>query len=75
MFAAQREVRDTSCSSVADGSRQTGGPFLLRKGVGAQRIAEDSPLWGFFLGCPPSSSETVVRSERTRGLSSSSWIC
>ena len=24
-----REFLDTACSSVADGSRQTGGPFLL----------------------------------------------
>ena len=36
---------------MADGSRQTGGPFLLRNGVGAQRIAEDSRFGCFFLGC------------------------
>ena len=47
LLIAQREIRDTSCSSVADGSRQTGGPFLLRKGVGAQRIAENSRFGAF----------------------------
>ena len=37
-----REVPDTSCSSVAEGSRQTGGPFLLRKCVRILRSAADS---------------------------------
>ena len=36
-----REFPDTSCSSVADGSHQTGGPFLLRTGVGIPRSAAD----------------------------------
>ena len=53
-----REVPDTSCSSVADGSRQTGVPFLLRNGVGTLRIAED-PRCSAGGGC-------------TTGLSSSS---
>ena len=38
--ARSRESPDTSCSSVADGSRQTGGPFLLRTG------AAGGGLWG-----------------------------
>ena len=42
-----REVPDTFCSSVADGSRQTGRPFLL-SGVGTLRIAEDSRFNFFF---------------------------
>ena len=41
-----REFPDTSCSSVADGSRQTGGPLLLRNGVAIPRSATDSR---FFL--------------------------
>ena len=36
------EVPDTPCSSVADGSRQTGGPFLPRTCVGTVRSATDS---------------------------------
>ena len=70
-----REVPDTSCSSVADGSRLTEGPFLLRNGVGTLRIKEDSRFStkvGCTKGSSSSSSETVVQSERTRGLSSSS---
>ena len=43
-----REFPDTSCSSVADGSSQTGGPFLLRPCVGTLRSASDSR---FFLQC------------------------
>ena len=71
-----REVPDTSCSSVADGYCQTGGPVLLRNGVGTLRVAED-PRFSADGGCTKglsssSSSETVVWSERTRGLSSSS---
>ena len=71
------EVPDTSCSSVADGSRQTGGPFLLRNVVGTLRIAEDS-RFSTKVGCTKglssssSSSEKVVWSQPTRGLSSSS---
>ena len=34
-----REFPDTSCSSVADGSRQTGGPFLLHNCAGVRRSA------------------------------------
>ena len=64
-----REFPDTLCSSGADGSRQTGGPFLLRNGVGTLRIAEDSRFSAFSLdaGCTrgslssSSSSETVVQ--------------
>ena len=71
---------DTSCSSVADGSRQTGGPFLLRNGVGIPRSAADSRFSfinsvldeGRTKGSSSSSSETIERSGRTRGLSSSS---
>ena len=73
------EVPDTSCSSVPDGSHQTGSPFL-RNGVGTLRTAEDSRFGAFSLegGCTRGlssssySAETVVRSGRTRGLSSSS---
>ena len=32
---------------MADGSRQTGGLFLLRNGAGAQRVAEDSRFGAF----------------------------
>ena len=50
-----REFPDTPCSSVADGSRQTGGPFLLRHCAGIMRSAADSrfSLTGSFLepGC------------------------
>ena len=73
-----REFPDTFCSSVADGSRQTGGPFLLRNCEGTLRSAADSRLTGSSLdagctrGLSSSSSETAVRSGRTRGLSSSS---
>ena len=74
-----REFPDTSCSSVADGSCQTGGPFLLRNGVGALRSATDSRFFinsvldeGCTKGSSSSSSETIERSGRTRGLSSSS---
>ena len=42
-FDRTREILDTSCSSVADRSRQTGGPFL-RNGVGIVHFAEDSRL-------------------------------
>ena len=63
-----REVPDTSCSNVADGSRQTGNSFLCN-GVGTLRIAEDSHFGAFSLegGCTrglsssSSSAETVVR--------------
>ena len=46
-----REFPDTSCSSVADGSRQTGGPLLLRNCAGTPRSVEDSrfPFKGSFL--------------------------
>ena len=37
-----REFPETSCSSVADVSRQTGGPFLLRNCAGTLRSAADS---------------------------------
>ena len=37
-----REVPDTSCSSVADGSLQTGCPLLLRNCAGTLRSAADS---------------------------------
>ena len=79
-----REFPDTSCSSVADGSRQNGSPFL-RNGVGTLRIEEDSRFGASSLdaGCTRgisssfSSSGTVVWSGRTRSLSfsssSSSW--
>ena len=50
-----REFPDTSCSSVADGSRQTGGPFLLRNCAGVRRPAAESRFssTGSFLdaGC------------------------
>ena len=79
-----REFPDTSCSSVADRSRQTGGPFL-RNSAGTLRSAADSRLTGSSLdaGCTrgllSSSSETAVRSGQTRGLScsssSSSRVC
>ena len=39
-----REVPDTSGSSVAEGSRQIGGPFLLRNGVGTLRGTESSRI-------------------------------
>ena len=54
-----REFPETSSSSVADGSRQTGGPFLLRNCAGTLRSATDSRFTGSSLdaGC-------------TRGLSS-----
>ena len=55
-----REVPDTSCYSVADGSLQTGDPFLLRNGVGTLRIEAGSR---FTIGLSSSSSETVARSE------------
>ena len=79
-FDRSREFPDTSCSSVADGSRQTGGPFLLRNCVGILRSAADSRFSlitsvldeGCTKGSSSSSSETVERSGRTRGLSSSS---
>ena len=45
-----REVPDTIRPSGADGSSQTGGPFLLRHGVGTLRTAEDSRFSAFF-GC------------------------
>ena len=75
-----REFPDTSCSSVADGSRQTGGPFLLRKGVGILRSAAESrfSFTGSFLDdgrtrrSSSSSPETEIRSGQTRGLSSAS---
>ena len=73
-----REVPNTSSYSVADGSRQTGGPFLLRNGLGTLRIEVDSRFTvsdldaGCTKGLSSSSSEMVVRSERTRGLPSSS---
>ena len=75
-----REFPDTSCSSGADGSRQTGGPFLLRDCAGTLRSAADSrfSFSGSFLdegcirGLSSSFSESVKRSGRTRGLSSSS---
>ena len=75
-----REFPDTSCSSVADGSRQTGSPFLLRDGVGTPRSAAESRFscTGSFLddgrtrGSSSSSSEAVTLSGQTRGLSSSS---
>ena len=75
-----REVPDVSCSSVADGSRQTGCPFLLRNGAGTLRIATDSrfsPTDSFIdvdctRGLSSSSSESALQSERTRGWSSSS---
>ena len=56
-----REFLDTSCFRVADGSRQTGGPILLRNSAGTLRSAADSCFTGSSLngGC-------------TRGLSSSS---
>ena len=74
-----REVPDTFCSSVADGSRQTGGSFLL-SGVGNSAYCGRFTLQLFFPdeGCTrgllSSSpfSEPVVRSEWTKGLSSSS---
>ena len=64
-----RECFDTSCSRVADGSRQTGGPFLLRNGVGTLRSAAESrfSFTGSFLddgrtkGSSSSSSEAVTR--------------
>ena len=65
------------CSSVADGSRQTGGPFHLRNGVGVLRSAAD-PRFSFVelvldeRCSSSSSSETVKRSGHTTGLSSSS---
>ena len=76
-----REFPDTSCSSVADGSRQTGGPFLLRNCAGKLRSAAD--IHAFLLsnlslmkvvtkGSSSSSSETVERPGRKRGLSLSS---
>ena len=43
-FRSLRRVSDTPGSNVADGSRQTGGPFLLRNGVGILRSAADSRL-------------------------------
>ena len=61
-----REVPDTYCSSVADGSPQTGGPFLLRNGVGTLRVEADSRFTisdldaGCTKGLSSSSSETVV---------------
>ena len=63
---------------MPDGSRQTGGIILLRNGAGTLRIEVDSRFTvsdldaGCTEGLLSSSSETVVRSERTRGLSSSS---
>ena len=85
-----REFPDTFCSSVADGSRQTGGPFLLRNCAGTLRSAADSRFTrssldaGCTRGLSSSSSELAVRSGQTRGLLSSfifvqfscvSWIC
>ena len=75
-----REFLDTSCSSVAEGSRQTGGPLLFRNGVGIPRSAAASRFTfidsvfdeGRTKGSSSSSSETRERSGRTRGLSSSS---
>ena len=75
-----REFPDASCSSVANGSRQTGGPFLVHNGAGSLRIAEDSRFGAFLwmqvapevLSSSSSSSETVVWSGPTRCLSSSS---
>ena len=80
-----REFPDTSCSSVADGSRQSGGPFILRNGAGSLRSAADSrfSFTGSFLdadrtrSCSSPSSETAVPSGQTRGSSSSSpssWV-
>ena len=75
-----REFPDTSGSNVADGSRQTGGPFLLRNCVGTLRSVADShfSITGSFLddgriiGSSSSSSAAIERFVRTRGLSSSS---
>ena len=70
-----REFPDTSGSSVADGSRQTGGPFLLRYGVGILHPATSS-RFSFFIsvldvdctsGLSSSSSGTLARSGQTRG--------
>ena len=79
-FDRSRDFPDTSCSSVADGSRQTGGPFLFRNGVRTLRSAADSrfSFTGSILedgrtrGSSSSSSEAVTVSGQTRGLSSSS---
>ena len=80
---SSREVPDTSCSNVADGSRQIGGPSLLRTNLGTLRFAKDS-RFGTEMVAPEVyplhllSSQKVVRSGRTRGLSSSSssssWV-
>ena len=73
-----RELPNTSCFSVADGSLWTGGPFLLRNCAGTLRSAAHSRLTcssldaGCTRGLSSSSSETTVRSGRTRGLSFSS---
>ena len=53
---------------MADGSRQTGGLFLLRNGVGTLRVAADLRSTGsdfdagYTRGFSSSSSETVARS-------------
>ena len=83
-----REFPDASCSSGADGSRQTGSPFLLRNGVGILRSAAESrfSFTSSFLddgrtrrSSSSSSSEAVIGSGQTRGLSapssSSSLVC
>ena len=82
-----REFPDTSCSSVADGSRHTGSPFLLRNGAGTLRSAADSRFSfinsvfddGRTRRSSSSSSETEISSGQTRGLSasysSSSLVC
>ena len=75
-----REFPDTSGSSVAGWSRQSGGPFLLRYGVGILRLATGS-RFSFIIsvldvectrGLSSSSSGTLTRSGRTRSLLSSS---
>ena len=49
-----REVFGASCSSVADGSRQTGGPLVVRNSTGTLLSAADSrfrlhPRFGIFI--------------------------
>ena len=77
-FTISRVFPDTSASIVADGSRQTGGPFLvLRSGVGTLRSATGPRFSlinsvldvGCIRGLSSSSSETLARSGRTKGLS------